>query len=214
MKASDVKKQKRSGVPGTRERLMEAGAALFAERGYDAVSVRDITGAADANVGAITYHFGSKENLFGEVMVRKIEPLRSRAEAVVKKEASPEEKLREMFEIFAFYVLYEEPALKVFFAEMLAGGRRLPETAIEGVMWRNKVFAEIAREGMKRGDFRKFDVECGAWSFFGMLSAYILFQPLAGGKDRRHAYSREFVKRVTEAAADMFMNGIKTRRNT
>ena len=42
----------------TRERLLSAGERLFATRGIDAVSVRDITDAAGANLAAINYHFG------------------------------------------------------------------------------------------------------------------------------------------------------------
>jgi AcrR family transcriptional regulator len=43
----------------TRQRLLEATRALLAERGEDAVTLRDITDAAGANVAAVSYHFGS-----------------------------------------------------------------------------------------------------------------------------------------------------------
>lgn len=41
---------------------------MFAERGYDQVTVRDIIDAASANLGALNYHFGTKECLYGEVL--------------------------------------------------------------------------------------------------------------------------------------------------
>ena len=47
-----------------RERLIEAARQQFARVGFDAASVRDITARAHANLGAITYHFGSKEALY------------------------------------------------------------------------------------------------------------------------------------------------------
>jgi AcrR family transcriptional regulator len=49
---------------GTRRRLLQAGGRLFAEHGFHAVSVRNIVAEADANLGAINYHFGSKLALF------------------------------------------------------------------------------------------------------------------------------------------------------
>ena len=51
-----------------RERLLLAARDLFAQHGYDGTSVRDITARAKANLGAITYYFGSKEALFYAVI--------------------------------------------------------------------------------------------------------------------------------------------------
>jgi AcrR family transcriptional regulator len=48
----------------TRDKLLKAAIALFAERGYDAVGTRDIEAEAGVNRGLITYHFGSKETLW------------------------------------------------------------------------------------------------------------------------------------------------------
>ena len=49
--------------PGTRRRLLDAAAELFATRGYRNVAVRDICDKAVANVAAVNYHFGSKDKL-------------------------------------------------------------------------------------------------------------------------------------------------------
>jgi AcrR family transcriptional regulator len=47
----------------TRQRLLEATRGLLAEHGEDGVTLRAITDAANANVAAVSYHFGSKEAL-------------------------------------------------------------------------------------------------------------------------------------------------------
>jgi AcrR family transcriptional regulator len=47
----------------TRQRLLEATRALLAEHGEEGVTLRAITDAANANVAAVSYHFGSKEAL-------------------------------------------------------------------------------------------------------------------------------------------------------
>ena len=51
----------------TKDRILDEAEALFALRGYDAVSVREITGAANCNLAAVNYHFGNKQNLYLEV---------------------------------------------------------------------------------------------------------------------------------------------------
>ncbi|MDQ6777148.1 MAG: TetR/AcrR family transcriptional regulator [Actinomycetota bacterium] len=48
----------------TRQRLLEATRALLAERGEDAIRLRDITEAAQVNVAAVNYHFGCLKALY------------------------------------------------------------------------------------------------------------------------------------------------------
>lgn len=58
-----------------KQRLLEAAELLFAERGFDAVSVRDITTAAKMNVAAVNYHFGSRDGLVAAVIKRYVTPI-------------------------------------------------------------------------------------------------------------------------------------------
>lgn len=59
----------------TRERIIDAAEILFAEKGFDLVSLRDITSQAEANVASVNYHFGSKENLIAAVIERHVIPI-------------------------------------------------------------------------------------------------------------------------------------------
>ena len=63
----------------TRDRLLVQAEQLFAQRGYAAVSVREITAAADSNLAAVNYHFGNKMNLYLSVFKERWVP---RAEGV------------------------------------------------------------------------------------------------------------------------------------
>lgn len=59
----------------TRDRILDSAELLFAEKGFHAVSVRDITTAAGVDVALVNYHFGSKQLLFEEVFMRRAEIL-------------------------------------------------------------------------------------------------------------------------------------------
>ena len=59
----------------TRQRLLDAAEALFAECGFASTSLRAITGLAKANLAAINYHFGSKDELIRAVFARRLQPL-------------------------------------------------------------------------------------------------------------------------------------------
>lgn len=55
----------------TPERLLDTAERLFAEFGYDGVGMRTLAEEAEVNLGAATYHFGSKENLYKETFLRR-----------------------------------------------------------------------------------------------------------------------------------------------
>jgi AcrR family transcriptional regulator len=53
-----------SSVIETRERLLQTAVVAFGRRDYDGVSTREIVEAAEANISAISYHFGGKRGLY------------------------------------------------------------------------------------------------------------------------------------------------------
>ncbi|MEL7062020.1 MAG: TetR family transcriptional regulator, partial [Acidobacteriota bacterium] len=52
----------------TKERLLAAGAKVFAELGFDDATVRQICAVAGANPAAVNYHFGDKQRFYAEVL--------------------------------------------------------------------------------------------------------------------------------------------------
>jgi AcrR family transcriptional regulator len=67
----------------TRGRVLDAAEQLFAERGIEAVSIRDITRAAGANLAAINYYFGTKQELVAEIFGRRLTPLNQKRLALL-----------------------------------------------------------------------------------------------------------------------------------
>ncbi len=62
----------------TRQRTLGAAEALFAERGFAGASLRQVTAAAQVNLAAVNYHFGSKDNLIEEVFPTRLAELSRR----------------------------------------------------------------------------------------------------------------------------------------
>ena len=67
--------QKSAQKQQTRDRILNAAEELFAQRGYEGVSVRQIMSQAGADVSLAYYHFKSKKDLFDQVMLRRVETL-------------------------------------------------------------------------------------------------------------------------------------------
>ncbi|MGA2055824.1 MAG: TetR family transcriptional regulator [Bradyrhizobium sp.] len=64
--------------PNMREAILFAAEDLFSTNGFNAVSVRDIAQAADANPGSVTYHFKTKDGLLLEIYRRHCGPMNLR----------------------------------------------------------------------------------------------------------------------------------------
>jgi AcrR family transcriptional regulator len=60
------------GPDPTREILLVAAGPIFADRGYQAATIREICAGAGANVAAINYHFGNKLGLYTEVLQQSV----------------------------------------------------------------------------------------------------------------------------------------------
>lgn len=67
MAAADPKQS-----PDTRERILDAAEMLFVQHGFEATSMRMITGRAGVNLASVNYHFGGKESLVQEVFRRRL----------------------------------------------------------------------------------------------------------------------------------------------
>ncbi|MBB4860313.1 AcrR family transcriptional regulator [Novosphingobium chloroacetimidivorans] len=67
--------RKRNLEGDAKSRILEISARLFAEHGFNAISVRDITSEAGVNIGAVNYYFQSKEQLFHEIFETLLRPL-------------------------------------------------------------------------------------------------------------------------------------------
>ncbi len=67
----------------TKQRILEAAETLFARHGFAGASLRQVTSAANVNLAAVNYHFGSKDKLIEEVFRRRLDELnRRRMEAL------------------------------------------------------------------------------------------------------------------------------------
>ncbi len=80
----------------TTNRLLDTAERLFGERGYDGVGMRELAAQAKANLGAATYHFGSKKALYIETFMRRFRPINAQrmqlleaAQAEVKTQGRP-----------------------------------------------------------------------------------------------------------------------------
>ncbi|MGH7468269.1 MAG: TetR/AcrR family transcriptional regulator [Longimicrobiales bacterium] len=130
----------------TPDALIRAARGLFARHGYDGTSVRAITAEAGANLGAITYHFGSKRALHDRVIESYVGPLADRIVAITRSSGDVwtrvEDVVRAYFDFFA-----EHPdALRLMMQELVVGGAP-PEVALRRLRVVHHALTALVHEG-------------------------------------------------------------------
>lgn len=125
----------------TRERLLDTATALFAERGFDGVSIASIAEVLGLSKQALLHHFNTKERLYGEVLERISRNFDVRLERLAESAGSPQA----LIEFFAAIVEESqasrtETALIV--RELLDNRERAPEAG----RWYLKPFLDALAE--------------------------------------------------------------------
>jgi len=141
---------------GTKQRLIAAAKELFARQGYDNTSVREITHLAKANLGAVTYHFESKQNLYHQVLLSMAEPLFERLSAIPKGGGTPLDRI-ESFVRGYFDHMIENRELPALVMHEVSLNRPVPppvRAAMERVF---PMLIGIIKEGQQEGSIAPGD---------------------------------------------------------
>ncbi len=92
----------------TKNKILDAAELLFADKGFNGTSLREITSLGEVNLAAVNYHFGSKKELIKAVMSRYMNALSPRLEsalsALCQEDVQPS--LIEVFSAFIEPLLY------------------------------------------------------------------------------------------------------------
>ena len=136
--------------------LLQAARDLFADRGYDGASIRAITDRAGVNLGAVTYHFGTKEALYNRVIQTFIAPLRERVVEAAHTEGPPLDRIEAIVRA-AFERYIEDPAMPRLILQQIASGRPAPPPARAWIRQALGILGDLVRAGQSDGTIRKGD---------------------------------------------------------
>lgn len=107
-----------------RQQLLAAARSLFAQQGYDAISIRKVADAAQVNPAMIHYYFGSKEGLYEAMLTDTFAPLMERLGTVLAS-ADDADALRNFFKLY-MHTLGANPWMPpLILREVVAEGGRL-----------------------------------------------------------------------------------------
>lgn len=138
-----------------RDELLRLAAAMFAERGLRATTVRDIADSAGILSGSLYHHFSSKEEMVDEVLRGFLDWLFDRYQQIVATEPNPLERLKGLF-MASFEAIATRHAEVVIYQDEAKRLSAQPRFAYveERNRQQRKMWVDVLTEGIEQGLFR------------------------------------------------------------
>jgi AcrR family transcriptional regulator len=168
----------------TRQRLLDAAEAVFAEKGYHGAAVDDITRKSDSSKGGFYFHFPNKEAIFLALIDSLTPRLETAIERALSAESDPvtqlDAALQTVFETFSSH----RRLSKILLVEAVGLGHGFDEKLM---LVRGRFAAMIQRRldlAVRSGRIPLVDTETVAWAWFGAINE-IVTRWLVSGRPRR-----------------------------
>lgn len=193
--------------------LLNAARTLFADRGFDAVSVRDISELANVNHALLHRHFGTKENLLREVM--RVEA--TTFAGIVGEIEDPATALRRLFAANV-----ADPAFARILASALLSSLELREfLAVDGTLVRIADVLASKAKSAAGSDRRAKEIEAVARENTAMIAAmslgWLLFEPFLASalhiEESRLTTTRTRVEDLIELLLPQSLDGVGREAN-
>ncbi len=140
----------------TARALLDAARELFIARGYDGTSIRAITARAQANLGAVTYHFGSKSALYNAVAESVMTPLKEHLVGIARSGHPPLDRVEALLRGFFDY-LRDHPEPARLMVQQLASGHPAPQAVSRVIRANHDALTDLIAEGQADGTIRDGD---------------------------------------------------------
>ena len=194
----------------TRGDVLSAARCVFAQRGFNGTSVREVAEVAGVNKAMIYYHFKDKNDLYRAVLSDAFDALQRVWEhKVFKSDVSARKKIKAYVDEFIRFQHHNEDIRKIMTMEYSTLGEKS-----ENIQWIAKqYFAKdhatlviILKQGMKTGEIKKTDPLMAVVVLIGMIIHSFLFVPMSP-----YIHNRKIkisVSKLGSFVTGMFFDGI------
>jgi AcrR family transcriptional regulator len=130
--------------------------ALFAEKGFDGTSIRNIAKMAKINIAMVSYYFGSKERLLESLIFYRTKDLKIQIENLLVEDLDPIAKINKLIEIYINRINSNKGIFRILHFEMATKKKELNIKSFYELRKSNlKSLEAIISEGQNKGVFRK-----------------------------------------------------------
>ncbi len=201
--AAKPAREESAGDVSVPRRLVAVAARLFAERGFDSTSVREIVEAAGVTKGAMYHYFASKDDLLYEIYHRVLAMQTERLERFASADAPIEERLRAAAVDVVVTSIENLDDVMVFFRSMhLLSPEKQASVRAERRRYHER-FRAMVEQGQKSGVFRPdVSADLAVHAFFGAVHHLGTWYHREGPLTPRE---------IGETFADLMLDGLRVR---
>lgn len=136
--------------------IMETAEVLFAEKGFNGTSVRDIAEKAHVNLAMISYYFGSKDKLLESLFDYRGEHLKLKLESMIEDKTSSLEKMDLLIDHYIEKIMNQQCFSRIMVREQVVNHTGITAELITQMKRRNQeLISKLIHQGQKKGEFKK-----------------------------------------------------------
>lgn len=159
----------------TKRKIFETSMRLFAQKGYDATSIEEITATVGVAKGTLYYHFSSKEEIFNFLVEEGMKLLKNSIDIKISKLDNAIDKLRAVVLIQIKIITKYEDFMTIVLSQIWGHEPRnimCKEKIIEYI----KTIEDLVKEGIQKGEMIEGDPEVIASGIFGLTCSSLIYK--------------------------------------
>lgn len=202
------KPSRRRDADRTRQNLLDAATQHFAEHGLEGARIDEIAVEAGANKRMIYVYFGSKEDLYAEVLRSHFDRVFT-ALSAPDPNADPRERVRQSIRAYFHFLADNDAYVRLMSRELMGSGRRASEALADRVTAGLKDVREALTEGVRSGAFLpSLDVRQVMLSIQVLCLGHFTHQPLAKVLWKRDFAKPEVREETARHIVELILHGI------
>ena len=159
----------------TKRKIFETSMKLFAEKGYDATSIEDITATVGVAKGTLYYHFSSKEEIFNFLIEEGIKLLQNSVDIKTSKHNNYIDKIKAIVLIQIKIVAKYENIITILLSQFWGTKERNKKCQDLVYQYIGQI-EKIVQEGIEKGEIKKGDIRAIASEIYGLICSTLVYK--------------------------------------
>ena len=159
----------------TKRKIFETSMKLFAEKGYEATSIEEITATVGVAKGTLYYHFSSKEEIFNFLVEEGIKLLQNSIDIKTAKRNNYIDKIKAIVLIQIKIVSKYEDIITILLSQFWGNENRNKKCQNQVFEYIDKI-EKIVQEGIRKEEIKKGDPRIIASEIYGLICSTLIYK--------------------------------------